>query len=182
MGAVHHCKQGGCAKSEVDGTEQMAAGETPDFLILALNYETFTVDLPWHRIAGSINLGIGLERCEFPGKVGNACGHRVKTDDDSKGWGSCTFPEHGTPVVDHEGDAEDAEDDEDKVDAAEVPLKDAFALLPVMASLRVHLDSVTVSLFVMTSLLVHLLTKCRLLKVMWLPLPLLQEYLAVSKS
>ena len=122
MGAVHHCKQGGCAKSEVDGTEQVAAGETPDFLILALNYETFTVDLPWHRIAGSIDLCIGLERCEFPGKVGNARGHRVKTDDDSKGWGSCTFPEHGTPVVDHEGDAEDAEDDEDKVDAAEVPL------------------------------------------------------------
>ena len=47
---------------------------------------------------------------------------------------------NGTPVVDHEGDAEDAEDDEDKVDAAEVALQDAFALLPVMASLRVHLD------------------------------------------
>ena len=31
VGAVYHCKQGGCAKSEVDGTEQVAASKTPDF-------------------------------------------------------------------------------------------------------------------------------------------------------
>ena len=65
----------------------------------------------------------------------------------------------------HEGDAEDAEDNEDKVDAAEVALQHPFALLPVMASLRAHL-----------------LTKCGLLKVMGRLLPLLKEYLPISKS
>ena len=29
-GGGHHCKQGGCAESEIDGAEQMAAGETPE--------------------------------------------------------------------------------------------------------------------------------------------------------
>ena len=31
VGGGHHRKQGGCAKREVDGAEQVAAGETPEF-------------------------------------------------------------------------------------------------------------------------------------------------------
>ena len=69
MGGGHHCKQGGGAKSEVDGAEQVATGKAPAFLILALN---ISLHVPWHWIAGSIDLCIGFERGEFPGKVGDA--------------------------------------------------------------------------------------------------------------
>ena len=37
MGGGHHRKQGGCAESEIDGAEQMAAGETPELDLLGLN-------------------------------------------------------------------------------------------------------------------------------------------------
>ena len=40
-GGGHHRKQGGCAESEIDGAEQMAAGETPALLIQGLNKKTF---------------------------------------------------------------------------------------------------------------------------------------------
>ena len=105
--------------------------------------------VPWHWVAGSIDLRIGLERGELPGEVGDARGDGVEADDDAEGGGGGPLAEHGTAVVDHEGDAEDAEDDEDKVDAAEVALQDALVLLSVVTHLRVHL-----------------LTKCGLLEVM----------------
>ena len=135
----HHCKQGRGAENEVDCAEQMAAGETPAFLIQGLNKETFVQNVPWHWVAGSIYFCIGLERGELPGEEGDARGDRVEADDDPEGGGGGPLAEHGTAVVDHEGDAEDAEDDEDKVDAAEIALQDALALLSVIARLCVHL-------------------------------------------
>ena len=134
----------------------MAAGETPAFLIQGLNKETFLQNVPWHWVAGSIDLRVGLEGGELPGEVGDVCGDGVEADDDAEGGGGGPLAEHGTPVVDHEGDAEDAEDDEDKVDAAEVALQDALALLSVIARMCVHL-----------------LPKCGLLEVMGQPLTLL---------